>query len=33
MAAKRKVEVFSAGCAMCDEVIELVKRAACHLAK
>jgi glutaredoxin 3 len=29
MAAKRKVEVFSAGCAMCDEVIELVKRAAC----
>jgi glutaredoxin 3 len=29
MAVKRKVEVFSAGCAMCDEVIELVKRAAC----
>ncbi len=29
MATKRKVEVFSAGCAACDEVIETVKRAAC----
>jgi hypothetical protein len=29
MATKRKVEVFSAGCAMCNEVIEVVKRAAC----
>lgn len=29
MAAKRKVEVFSAGCAACDEAIEIVKRAAC----
>ena len=29
MATKRKVEVFSAGCAACDEVIEIVKRAAC----
>ncbi len=29
MAIQRKVEVFSAGCAMCDEVIEVVKRAAC----
>jgi hypothetical protein len=29
MAIKRKVEVFSAGCAVCDEVIEVVKRAAC----
>jgi len=29
MATKRKVEVFSAGCAACNEVIEIVKRAAC----
>ena len=29
MATKRKVEVFSAGCAACNEVIETVKRAAC----
>lgn len=29
MAAKRKVEVFSAGCAACDEAIELVRRTAC----
>src|SRR5262249_42207462 len=29
MAAKRKIEVFSAGCAACNEVIETVKRAAC----
>ncbi|MGY2488211.1 thioredoxin family protein [Cupriavidus sp. CP313] len=29
MTAKRKVEVFSAGCASCDDVIELVKRTAC----
>jgi glutaredoxin 3 len=29
MAAKRKVEVFRAGCAACNEVIETVKRAAC----
>jgi len=29
MAAKRKVEVFSAGCSACNEVIETVKRAAC----
>jgi hypothetical protein len=26
---KRQVEVFSAGCAMCEEVIELVKANAC----
>ena len=30
MAAKRKVEVFSAGCAACNEVIETVKRVACQ---
>lgn len=29
MAAKRKVEVFSAGCAACTEAVELVQRAAC----
>ena len=29
MATKRKVEVFSAGCAACNEVIKIVKRAAC----
>jgi glutaredoxin 3 len=29
MAEKRKIEVFSAGCAACIDVIEMVKRAAC----
>jgi hypothetical protein len=29
MAAQRKIEVFSAGCAACDEVVTLVKQAAC----
>jgi glutaredoxin len=29
MANKRKVEVFSAGCATCQEAVEIVKRAAC----
>ena len=29
MATKRKVEVFSAGCATCLEAIELVKQDAC----
>lgn len=29
MAEKRKVEVFTAGCPMCDDTIELVKRIAC----
>ena len=29
MAEKRKVEVFSAGCSACNEVIETVRRAAC----
>ena len=28
MAAKKKVEVFSAGCTTCKETIELVKRIA-----
>lgn len=29
MSDKRKVEVFSAGCAMCDEVVRLVQASAC----
>ena len=29
MATKRKVEVFSAGCATCLEAVEIVKQAAC----
>jgi len=29
MAAKRKIEVFSAGCATCQEAIEVIQRAAC----
>ena len=29
MAAKRKVEIFSAGCPACEEAIQLVKRISC----
>lgn len=29
MNAKRKVEVFSAGCPACDRAVELVRRIAC----
>ena len=29
MADKRKVEVFSAGCGLCEETIALVQRLAC----
>jgi len=29
MATKRKIEIFSAGCAVCDETIELVNEIAC----
>ncbi|MDE2330507.1 MAG: thioredoxin family protein [Bradyrhizobium sp.] len=29
MADKRKIEIFSAGCAICQEAIEAVRRAAC----
>lgn len=29
MRAKRKIEVFSAGCAICEETIALVNRIAC----
>lgn len=27
--AKRKIEVFTAGCGICEPVVELVKRIAC----
>jgi glutaredoxin 3 len=29
MAVKRKVEVFSAGCSLCQETVDLVNRLAC----
>lgn len=29
MAEQRQVEIFSAGCAACEETIELIKRIAC----
>lgn len=29
MSMKRKVEIFSAGCPVCEEAIELVERLAC----
>ena len=29
MAAKRSIEIFSAGCGVCDEVVAQVKQAAC----
>jgi len=29
MAAKRRVEVFSAGCPICQEAIEVIRREAC----
>lgn len=29
MSAKRKIEVFGAGCPACDETIDLVNRLAC----
>lgn len=29
MADKRKIEIFSAGCALCEETVELVNRMAC----
>jgi len=30
MNGKRKVEVFSAGCPVCNDAIEMVKRIACQ---
>jgi glutaredoxin 3 len=29
MAIKRRIEVFSAGCAACEETVAMVKRLAC----
>jgi hypothetical protein len=29
MATKRKIEVFSAGCGVCDDTVALVNRLAC----
>ena len=29
MTTKRKIEIFSAGCAVCEEVVEQVKSMAC----
>jgi len=29
MSAKRKIEIFSAGCVVCNDVIDTVSRAAC----
>ncbi len=29
MKSKRTIEIFSAGCSICEEAIEVVKRAAC----
>jgi glutaredoxin len=29
MTAKRQIEVFSAGCSVCQETIEMVRRNAC----
>jgi hypothetical protein len=29
MRAKRRIEIFSAGCATCDEAVAMVKRVAC----
>ena len=31
MTKKRTVEIFSAGCAVCDDTVSLVKRLACPL--
>lgn len=30
MDSKRKVEVFSAGCAVCNDAVEMVKRISCQ---
>jgi hypothetical protein len=29
MTAKRKIEVFTAGCALCDDTVAMVQRLAC----
>jgi glutaredoxin 3 len=30
MTAKRKIEIFSAGCPACEETVQLVQRIACE---
>ena len=30
MTNKRRIEIFSAGCPVCDEAIQMVKRIACQ---
>jgi len=30
MVSKRKVEVFSAGCSICDEIVEKINALACN---
>lgn len=30
MTSKRKIEIFSAGCAICEDVVEQVKNMACQ---
>ena len=30
MGEKRKIEIFSAGCSVCDQTIEMVKSTACR---
>ncbi len=30
MSGKRQVEVFSAGCSLCDDAVEVVRRLACE---
>jgi len=30
MSTKRKVEVFSAGCPVCNDVVDMVKRISCQ---
>jgi glutaredoxin 3 len=29
MSAKRKIEIFSAGCSACDDTVSMVRRIAC----
>jgi glutaredoxin len=33
MTAKRKIEIFSAGCSVCQETIQMVKRNACQFCE
>ncbi len=30
MRAKRKIEIFSAGCSVCDKTVEEIKKASCQ---